>query len=158
MVDSFLVVCYGPLQGVTLIAQPLEDAPSEEAVWASWERRCLYVGDEELDLTAQRWAQWVREPYPALHASHGVRVLGRPAIEVGHTYPSAIQIDDRHDRDEAMPSKSRSRTGERLVKRGDRLWALIGAWPWALPNVRERALAEQLPPRWTIRSSSESSS
>lgn len=140
--DSFFSGAYGPKSDVILIADPLPGAPTEEEVWASWERRCVYVGDEELDLDEQRWAQWTREPYPALHAAYAVRIDGRPPIEVARTYPSAIQIDPRNDLE-------RSKTGERLICRGDRLWALIGAWPWGLPEVQDRALAEGLSPSWS---------
>lgn len=71
--------------------------------------------------------------FPALHAAHAVRIGRHLPIEIAHTYPSAMQsrrhLGTEHNRDERAPSYTRSKTGERLLKRGDRLWAEIGAWP-----------------------------
>jgi hypothetical protein len=145
MADSFSEAWYGPLPVVAFVAPGDRSAPSEEDVWNSWDRRCLYVGDEPFDPDLQRWPQWLREPYPALHSAYAVRLRKRPVIEVARTYPSPIQVETRHDRE---PVK-RGKTGERLMRRGDRLWALIGAWPWASDAVRDRALGEDLPLDWT---------
>lgn len=162
MADTFFKTTWGPLTGVILIADSLPGAPTDEEVWKSWEDRCLYIGDEEFDPQRQYRAQVVgknERSFPALHAAHAVQIEGFSVLSVARTYPSdSRQVDERADRNRPdrpkSPSGTRSKTAERLVKRGARMWAEIGAWPWALDDVRDFALVEKLPPTWTWKKAS----
>jgi hypothetical protein len=144
MGDTFFETTWGPLAHVILIADPMPGAPLEKEVWDSWDDRCNYVGVEDFDPGPRYRKQKIgkdEQSFPALHAAHAVRVDLQSVIGVARTYLSKIKSDPRYDQE-------RSRSGERLLKRGDRMSAEIGIWPWALPGVRNLALAEELPPAW----------
>lgn len=114
----------------------------ERDAWAQpWYPRCVTA--ENRDDTVKRAARWEpaalwhpgRRPSMQLSASASARLSGHTHQEIGEYLGLTPELVS-HKTD-----AYRFRPLPEIIKRGDRLWASLGAWPWA-------AFPAEIPNHW----------
>lgn len=109
------------------------------------------AADQELDdqhrerVTGRRpIRQRGRNPAVALEVAYMARIEGRTHEQIHHELRSSEtpQVTKRvRGSDGVLENIERFRGVERVIRKGDEIWASLGAWPWATFNG-------QLPKNW----------